>query len=377
MAGLSPRDGLRYGPAWRAVLGCRLRERAARTSHHPKRIFSGIQPTGRKHLGNYIGAIRQYVEGQELAPRPTPRSTASSTCTRSPSPTTRPSCASASTTRPRSCSPPASTPSAASSSARATSTSTPSSAWLLGVGHRLGRPQPHAPVVKRDKSSAASASSSPPGCSSTRCCRPPTCSPTAPSEVPVGEDQRQHIELMRDIARRFNARFGRDAGRARAPHPGGRRADHGPAGPDARRCRRPAAAEQGTVLRARRARGDREEDQAARSPTPAARSSAGEGKAGVDEPDRHPRRRPRLRRRRDRGRVRGHGLRRLQGGGRRGGRRVPARRCASATPELRPDEAELEGILAAGAERARAIAADASPTCATRWASPRLQPPAR
>ena len=29
------------------------------------RIFSGIQPTGRKHLGNYIGAIEQYVEGQD------------------------------------------------------------------------------------------------------------------------------------------------------------------------------------------------------------------------------------------------------------------------------------------------------------------------
>src|SRR5438874_5137230 len=28
-------------------------------------IFSGIQPTGRKHLGNYIGAIRQFVEGQD------------------------------------------------------------------------------------------------------------------------------------------------------------------------------------------------------------------------------------------------------------------------------------------------------------------------
>jgi tryptophanyl-tRNA synthetase len=28
-------------------------------------IFSGIQPTGRKHLGNYIGAIKQYVTGQE------------------------------------------------------------------------------------------------------------------------------------------------------------------------------------------------------------------------------------------------------------------------------------------------------------------------
>jgi tryptophanyl-tRNA synthetase len=29
------------------------------------RIFSGIQPTGRKHLGNHIGAITQYVEGQD------------------------------------------------------------------------------------------------------------------------------------------------------------------------------------------------------------------------------------------------------------------------------------------------------------------------
>ncbi|MGH2636020.1 MAG: tryptophan--tRNA ligase [Actinomycetota bacterium] len=29
------------------------------------RIFSGIQPTGSKHLGNLIGAVRQYVEGQE------------------------------------------------------------------------------------------------------------------------------------------------------------------------------------------------------------------------------------------------------------------------------------------------------------------------
>jgi tryptophanyl-tRNA synthetase len=29
------------------------------------RIFSGIQPTGRKHLGNFIGAIEQYVAGQD------------------------------------------------------------------------------------------------------------------------------------------------------------------------------------------------------------------------------------------------------------------------------------------------------------------------
>ena len=29
------------------------------------RIFSGIQPTGAKHLGNYAGGFRQYVETQE------------------------------------------------------------------------------------------------------------------------------------------------------------------------------------------------------------------------------------------------------------------------------------------------------------------------
>jgi tryptophanyl-tRNA synthetase len=30
------------------------------------------------------------------------------------------------------------------------------------------------------------------------------------AEVPVGEDQREHLELMRDVAVRFNARFGED-----------------------------------------------------------------------------------------------------------------------------------------------------------------------
>src|SRR5580704_2424882 len=40
---------------------------ASRGAEHPlqMRIFSGIQPTGRKHLGNYIGAIAQYISSQE------------------------------------------------------------------------------------------------------------------------------------------------------------------------------------------------------------------------------------------------------------------------------------------------------------------------
>ena len=45
------------------------RARAVRPStlRRRVRIFSGIQPTGRKHLGNHIGGIRQYVEGQARA----------------------------------------------------------------------------------------------------------------------------------------------------------------------------------------------------------------------------------------------------------------------------------------------------------------------
>ena len=36
-------------------------------------------------------------------------------------------------------------------------------------------------------------------------------------EVPVGEDQREHLELMRDVARRFNARFGGEREVLRVP----------------------------------------------------------------------------------------------------------------------------------------------------------------
>ena len=28
------------------------------------RVFSGIQPSGEMHLGNYLGAVRQWVENQ-------------------------------------------------------------------------------------------------------------------------------------------------------------------------------------------------------------------------------------------------------------------------------------------------------------------------
>ncbi|MFF3020939.1 tryptophan--tRNA ligase [Streptomyces sp. NPDC057939] len=39
------------------------------------------------------------------------------------------------------------------------------------------------------------------------------------AEVPVGEDQRQHVELTRDLAVRFNQRYGHTFTVPRAPHP--------------------------------------------------------------------------------------------------------------------------------------------------------------
>ncbi len=31
----------------------------------PERVFSGVQPTGNLHLGNYLGAIKRFVEMQK------------------------------------------------------------------------------------------------------------------------------------------------------------------------------------------------------------------------------------------------------------------------------------------------------------------------
>ena len=50
--------------------------------------------------------------------------------------------------------------------------------------------------------------------------------------VPIGDDQRQHLELARDIAERFNTRFGETFKVPDGDLPRDRRADHGPAGAD-------------------------------------------------------------------------------------------------------------------------------------------------
>ena len=189
-------------------------------------------------------------------------------------------------------------------------------------------------------------------------------------EVPVGDDQRQHVELMRDIAERFNARFGEDPGRAGAPDPGGRRADHGPPGPD-----QPdvddLGDEQGTVYILDDADVVRRRS-AARSPTRAGRCAARRDKAGITnlieilsvirgvDPDGRSRRE-----------FDGQGYGDFKGAVAEAvvDYLAPVRERYA---ELRADEAALEAILAAGAEKARAIASrDACRCPRARWASAR------
>ncbi len=50
--------------------------------------------------------------------------------------------------------------------------------------------------------------------------------------VPVGEDQRQHLELTRDLAQRFNTTFGADVRCPAAVHPAGDGQDHRSAAAD-------------------------------------------------------------------------------------------------------------------------------------------------
>ena len=48
------------------------------------------------------------------------------------------------------------------------------------------------------------------GSSAIRCCRAPTSCCTRPPIVPVGEDQVAHVEITREVARRFNHVYGRE-----------------------------------------------------------------------------------------------------------------------------------------------------------------------
>jgi tryptophanyl-tRNA synthetase len=174
-------------------------------------IFSGIQPTGRKHLGNYIGAITQYVAGQD-------RGDPAIYCIVDLHATTVPY-------------------EPAELRARVLDTT----ALLLAAGldpdrcilFRQGDVPEHAELCWlltsvtalgelnrmhqfRDKS-AAQRELVAAGLLLYPVLQAADVLAYRADEVPVGEDQREHLELMRDIAVRFNARFAGPRG------PGGER----------------------------------------------------------------------------------------------------------------------------------------------------------
>jgi len=164
------------------------------------RIFSGIQPTGRKHLGNYIGAIAQYISSQERGEgifcivdlhaitvpyepgelRDRLYDTAAILL--------------AAGLDPGRCI------LFRQSDVREHTELT----WLLSSVTELGRLQRMHQF--RDKSLAQRELVSA-GLLLYPVLQAADVLAYRAQEVPVGEDQREHLELMRDVARRFNARF--------------------------------------------------------------------------------------------------------------------------------------------------------------------------
>jgi len=169
------------------------------------RIFSGIQPTGRKHLGNYIGAIRQYVEGQargeaiycivdlhaitvdfdpaELRERLHDTTAILLAAGLDPA---RCILFRQSDVREHT-----------------------ELAWLLGAVTAWGDlNRMHQWKEKRELLEGRQGAFVSSGLFTYPVLQAADVLAYRANEVPVGDDQRQHIELMREIARRFNERFG-------------------------------------------------------------------------------------------------------------------------------------------------------------------------
>jgi tryptophanyl-tRNA synthetase len=165
------------------------------------RIFSGIQPTGRKHLGNYIGAIIQYVAGQDRGegiycvvdlhaltvpyePAALRESVYDTTATLLAAGLDPDRCI---------------------LFRQSDVHEHTELTWLLSGLTELGRLQRMHQF--RDKSAAQRELVSS-GLLFYPVLQAADVLGYRADEVPVGEDQREHLELMRDVARRFNARYG-------------------------------------------------------------------------------------------------------------------------------------------------------------------------
>jgi tryptophanyl-tRNA synthetase len=164
------------------------------------RIFSGIQPTGVKHLGNYIGAIRQYVASQDDGhPYICIVDLHSITVPHDPEELRESTLSLAALLF------------AAGMDAERSTVFVQShvlahaeAAWLLGSVTSFGELRRMTQFKeKADQQEFVSA-----GLFTYPVLQAGDILLYQTDVVPIGEDQRQHVELARDVAERFNARFG-------------------------------------------------------------------------------------------------------------------------------------------------------------------------
>ena len=165
------------------------------------RIFSGIQPTGRKHLGNYIGAISQYVAGQD-------RGEAiycivnlhAITVAYEPAALRESVLDTAATLLAAGLDPDRCIFFRQGDVAEHTEL-----CWLLSSVTAFGDLNRMTQFKEKSGSQRDLVSA---GLFFYPVLQAADVLAYRANEVPVGEDQRQHVELMRDVAERFNARFG-------------------------------------------------------------------------------------------------------------------------------------------------------------------------
>ncbi|MBV8954733.1 MAG: tryptophan--tRNA ligase [Solirubrobacterales bacterium] len=165
------------------------------------RIFSGIQPTGRKHLGNYIGAITQYVAGQDRGQAIYCVVDLHAITVAYDPPGLREAVYDTAATLLAA----GLDPDRCIFFRQSDLQEHPELCWLLssvtsfGELNRMTQFKEKA-GAQRDLVSA--------GLFAYPALQAADVLAYRANEVPVGDDQRQHIELMRDVAERFNARFG-------------------------------------------------------------------------------------------------------------------------------------------------------------------------
>ena len=164
------------------------------------RIFSGIQPTGAKHLGNYIGAIRNYVGTQEKGEAFFCIVDLHSITTDFEPDELRESTLSlaallfAAGLDPDRCT------LFVQSHVRAH----PEAAWLLGPVTSFGELRRMTQFKEKGEQQKFVSA----GLFSYPVLQAADILLYQTDLVPVGEDQRQHLELARNVAERFNARYG-------------------------------------------------------------------------------------------------------------------------------------------------------------------------